>query len=64
MFNHTIFVVPQIPQECPQVVSDLVAACTSQLPGDRPTTQQIISVIESSMANAQASKNGHMQEEA
>lgn len=47
------FVVLQVPQECPQVISDVVAACTSQLPVDRPTAQQIIYVIESSMADTE-----------
>ncbi|KAL3138988.1 hypothetical protein ABBQ32_005793 [Trebouxia sp. C0010 RCD-2024] len=43
----------QVPQECPQVISDVVEACTSQLPMDRPTTQQIIYVIESSMTDTE-----------
>ena len=45
------FVVLQVPQECPQVISDMVALCMSQEPGDRPTAQQIICIIESTMAN-------------
>ena len=41
----------QIPQECPQAVSDMVVACLSQQPSSRPTAQQIINAIETSMAD-------------
>ncbi|KAL3150423.1 hypothetical protein ABBQ32_000259 [Trebouxia sp. C0010 RCD-2024] len=54
----------QIPQECPQEISDMVAACTSQLASDRPTAQQIIRVMESSMINHQAGYNSQAQEDA
>ncbi|KAL3150425.1 hypothetical protein ABBQ32_000261 [Trebouxia sp. C0010 RCD-2024] len=46
----------QIPQECPQVISDIVTACTRQLASDRPTAQQIIRVMESSMIDTHAGK--------
>lgn len=40
----------QVPQECPQAVSHIVAACVSPNPRERPSAQEIIQVIESSMA--------------
>ena len=43
----------QIPQECPQTVSDMVAACLRPNPRDRPTPQRIIHDIECSMAATQ-----------
>ena len=36
----------QVPEECPQAVSDLVSACLEQEAADRPTAQQIIHVIQ------------------
>ena len=39
----------QTPQECPQVVSNMVSACLSSDPSQRPTAQEIIQVIESTM---------------
>ena len=64
MCNHDVCVQLQVPEECPQVVSDLVIACTSQKPSDRPTSQQIISIIEASLAHPEAGANGQVQEDA
>lgn len=36
----------QVPEECPQAVSELVSACLDQEAADRPTAQQIIHVIQ------------------
>ena len=41
----------QVPQECSQAVSDMVEACLDQRPNVRPTSQQIICIIEASMAD-------------
>ena len=46
-----VFLDLQVPQECPKAVSDMVDACCSQQPSDRPTAQQIIYVIECSIAD-------------
>ena len=53
-FNQVFVLVLQIPQECPQAVSDMVFACLSGNPGHRPTAQEIIQVIECSMADNSA----------
>ncbi|KAL3150426.1 hypothetical protein ABBQ32_000262 [Trebouxia sp. C0010 RCD-2024] len=52
----------QIPEECPQAISDMVMACHSEKPDDRPTTQEIIRVIESSIADIEAGNNHQLQE--
>ena len=36
----------QVPEECPQAVSELVNACLEQEAANRPTAQQIIHVIQ------------------
>lgn len=43
----------QVPQECPQAVSDMVFACLNADPDKRPSAQQIIHVIEASIAGTQ-----------
>ena len=44
----------QVPQECPQAVSDMVLAGLCQDPSRRPTAQQIIYAIQSSMTHEPA----------
>lgn len=46
----TVLLGVQVPQECPQAVSDIVVGALRRDPKDRPTAQEIICVIESSMA--------------
>ena len=41
----------QVPQECSKAVSDMVEACLDQRPSVRPTSQQMICVIEASIAD-------------
>lgn len=41
----------QVPRECPQAVSDLVGVCLSTYPCDRPTANDIMCVIETSIAD-------------
>lgn len=62
MFHHNVLLVLQIPQECPQAISDMCMACHSEDPDDRPTTQQIIFVIESSIADIKAGNDDQLQE--
>jgi len=33
---------PQVPQECPQEVSDLMLQCTASDPKARPTTEELV----------------------
>lgn len=46
----------QVPQECPQAVSDMVFACLNTDPEKRASAQQIIHVIEASIAGTPAAK--------
>ena len=36
---------PRVPQECPQQVADLIVACISPDPDDRPTAQQAMAQL-------------------
>ena len=54
LFKRILLLGLQVPQECPQAVSDMVFACLKRDPSCRPTAQQIIHVIENSMADNQA----------
>ena len=42
-------VVVQVPEECPQAVSDMVYACLDQQAAKRPTAQHIFQVIQTSI---------------
>jgi len=39
----------QVPEECPQAVSNMVCACLDQQPANRPTAQHIFQVIQTSI---------------
>ena len=42
----------QVPEECPQAVSDMVYACLDQQAAKRPTAQHIFQVIQTSIKDA------------
>ena len=36
----------RVPEECPQEVADLIAACRNNSPAPRPTAQQVLAVLQ------------------
>ena len=38
----------RVPEECPQEVADLIAACRSNSPVPRPTAQEVLEVLQGS----------------
>ena len=38
-----------VPAECPQVIEDLITACLSELPSDRPSAKAVCRILEQAM---------------
>ena len=39
----------EVPVECPQSIEDLITACLSQLPADRPSAKEVCHILEQAM---------------
>ena len=39
----------KVPAECPQVIEDLITACLSEMPGDRPSAKAVCRILEQAM---------------
>ena len=48
----------QVPDECPQVIEDLITSCLSSVPEERPTAKEACKIIQSTFQLADPLDSG------
>lgn len=48
----------RVPEECPQIISDLIESCRQPLPEDRPSAKQVFDVLKAQELRTQRSNSG------
>ena len=44
--SYTVWLAPcRVPEECPQEIANLIAACRSSIPGPRPSAQEVLETL-------------------